>query len=180
VSCLWQLAAERSGNPAVALSNPHLGRPAHYGVVGYAMMSSPDLLTGLGRLVRYLQIVSDAALISLESDKRGHWVRLDLIGGDRAVPRQRFEYDLLTLLTFCRWMLGQSLRPLSASFSSPPPPDEAHYVEAFGCPLTFEAAFNGFLVAESDLMTTLPTAIPSLRTCTISWRAWRCANWKVQ
>jgi Arabinose-binding domain of AraC transcription regulator, N-term len=108
VSLLWQLAAERSGNPAVALANPHLARPDHYGIVGYAMMSSPDLLTGLGRLIRYLRIVSDAAAISLAAEQGGGWVQLDLFGGDRAVPRQRYEYGLLTLLTFCRWMLGLS------------------------------------------------------------------------
>jgi len=162
VSSLWCIAVERSGNPGVALANPHLARPAHYGVVGYAMMSSPDLMTGLGRLIRYLRIVSDAALISLEPHKEGHWVRLDLVRGERAVPRQRFEYGLLTLLTFCRWMLGHWLRPISASFAFPPPPDDAPYAEAFGCPLIFDASFNAFLVAETDLTTILPTAIPQL------------------
>src|ERR1700730_4275760 len=53
-SRLWMLAAERSGNPDIALSNPHLPRPDQYGVVGYAVMSSPDLHAGLIRLIRYL------------------------------------------------------------------------------------------------------------------------------
>jgi len=162
VSLLWQLAAERSANPAVALANPHLARPDHYGIVGYAMMSSPDLLTGLGRLIRYLRIVSDAAAISLVAEPAGRWVRLDLFGGYRAVPRQRYEYGLLTLLTFCRWMLGHSLRPQSASFSFPVPADVSPYVEAFGCPLFFDAKSNGFFVTEKDLSSKLPTAIPQL------------------
>ncbi|HEY2535052.1 MAG TPA: AraC family transcriptional regulator ligand-binding domain-containing protein, partial [Xanthobacteraceae bacterium] len=65
-SRLWALAAERSGNPDIALSNPHLPRPDQYGVVGYVMMSSPDLQAGLMRLIRYLRVVSDAAVITLE------------------------------------------------------------------------------------------------------------------
>ena len=162
VSLLWQLAAVRAGNPAVALTNPHLARPDHYGIVGYAMMSSPDLLTGLGRLIRYLRIVSDAAVISLVTEQEGCWVRLDLLGGARAVPRQRYEYGLLTLLTFCRWMLGHSLRPQSASFGFPAPEDVSPYVEAFGCPLLFDAKSNGFFIAERDLLSKLPTAIPQL------------------
>lgn len=162
VSRLWQLAAERSGNPAVALASPHLARPDHYGLVGYAMMSSPDLRTGLERLIRYLRIVSDAAVISLAAEREGYWVRLDLFGGSRAVPRQRYEYGLLTLLTFCRWMLGHPLRPRSALFSFPAPADVAPYNEAFGCPLIFDAASNGFLLSTQDLASKLPTSVPQL------------------
>lgn len=72
-----------AGNPAVALANPHLARPDHHGIVGCAMMSGPDLLTGLGRLVRYPRIVSDAAAISLVTKQGRRWVRLDLFGGLR-------------------------------------------------------------------------------------------------
>jgi hypothetical protein len=42
------------------------------------MMSSPDLLTGLERLIRYLRIVSDAVSISLDPGEGGRWVKLDL------------------------------------------------------------------------------------------------------
>src|SRR6266404_4764037 len=159
---LWSLAAERSGNPAVALSNPHLARPDHYGVVGYAMMSSPDLMTGLSRLIRYLCIVSDAASISLNEGPGGRWVRLEMFGGQCLVPRQRYEYGRLTLLTFCRWMLGRSLKPLVAAFSHPPPVAIEPYNEAFGCPFQFGATFNAFLVANQDLASKLPTAVPQL------------------
>jgi len=162
VSLLWQLAAERTGNQAIGLVNPHLARPDHYGIVGYAMMSSPDLLTGLGRLIRYLRIVSDAATISLVTEQGGSWVRLDLLGGGREIPRQRYEYGVLTLLTFCRWMLGHPLRPQSALFSFPEPADVGPYVEAFGCPLLFNTKYNGFFVTEKDLSSKLPTAVPQL------------------
>lgn len=162
VSLLWCLAVERSGDPAVALKNPHVAASSHYGVVGYTMMSSPDLRTGLERLIRYLRIVSDAASISLMPQPGGRCVRLDLFGGMRPVPRQRYEYGLLTLLTFCRWMTGRELRPLSASFSFPAPPDPQPYIEAFQCPLRFGTDFNGFSLVEQDLCATLPTGIPAL------------------
>lgn len=162
VSRLWSLAVERSGNPAVALANPHLARPDHYGVVGYAMMSSPNLMIGLERLIRYLCIVSDAASMGLDQDRRGRWVRLDFLGGDYPVPRQRYEYGLLTLLTFCRWMLGRPLKPVTAAFSFPRPADMDPYDDAFGCPFEFDAAFNAFLVSNADLDTRLPTAVPEL------------------
>jgi AraC-like DNA-binding protein len=162
VNRLWTLAAKRSGNPAVALANPHLARPDHYGVVGYAMMSSRDLVAGLERLIRYLCVVSDAAVMTLDPERGGRWVRLDFYGGEVPVPRQRYEYGLLTLLTFCRWMLGRDLKPAVATFSYPAPVLMAPYDDAFGCPFEFDAKFNAFLVSEADLATVLPTAAPEL------------------
>jgi len=162
VSLLWCLAAERSGNPAVALGGPQMEPPTHYGVVGYAMMSSPDLQTGLERLIRYLRLVSDAASISLVHHPGGRCIRLDLFGGERSVPRQRYEYGLLTLLTFCRWMTGRELRPLWACFSFPAPGDERAHRAAFNSPLQFNGDFNGVCIADHDLFSKLPTGIPAL------------------
>ena len=161
-SRLWALAAERSGNPDIALSNPHLPRPDQYGVVGYSMMSSPDLQTGLVRLIRYLCIVSDAAVIALQPGTGGRWVKLELYGGECPIPRQRYDYGLLTLLTFCRWMLSRPLRPLAAAFSNPVPMSIAAYNEAFNAPLQFDAKFNGFFVSDEDLACRIPTALPEL------------------
>lgn len=162
MSRLWSLAAERAGNPDVALVNPHVAQPAHYGIVGYAMMSSPDLEGGLVRLIRYLRIVSDAATISLVPGRDGKWVRLDLAGASLPVPRQRMEYGLLTLLTFIRWMTGGPLKPLSAQFDYPPPDDDRAHREAFLCRLKFDARFSGFLVSKADLASPLPTSVPAL------------------
>ena len=40
VSLLWQLAVERSGNPAIGLLTSNVVRPASFDVVAYVMMSS--------------------------------------------------------------------------------------------------------------------------------------------
>jgi AraC-like DNA-binding protein len=161
-SRLWTLAAEISGKADIGLSNPHLPRPDQYGIVGYAMMSSSDLLTGLTRLIRYLCLVSDAVTITLEPGIGGRWVKLELYGGECPVPRQRYDYAILTLLTLCRWMLGRPLQPLAACFVHAAPTSLATYHEAFNAPLQFDAKFNGFLVSDEDLASKLPTAIPQL------------------
>jgi AraC-like DNA-binding protein len=161
-SRLWALAAERSGNPDIGLSNPHLPRPDQYGIVGYAMMSSSDLLTGLTRLIRYLCLVSDAVNIALEPGDGGRWMQLELFGGECPIPRQRYDYAILTLLTLCRWMLGRPLLPLAACFTHAVPMSIAAYNEAFNSPLQFDAKFNGFLISNEDLACKLPTAIPEL------------------
>jgi AraC-like DNA-binding protein len=161
-SRLWAIAAERSGNPDIALFDPHKPRPDQYGVVSYVMMSSPDLQTGLVRLIRYLCIVSDAVTITLEPGTGGRWVKLELFGGECPIPRQRYDYGLLTLLTFCRWMLSRPLKPLVTAFSHSVPMSIAAYNEAFNSPLEFDAKFNGFLASSEDLACKLPTAAPEL------------------
>src|SRR6516225_441127 len=68
VSLLWQLAVARSGNPAIGLLRSNVVRPASFDVIGYAMLSSPNLLGLLQGLARYVDIVSDAANISIMED----------------------------------------------------------------------------------------------------------------
>src|SRR5271168_1225251 len=161
-SRIWTLAAERSGNPDIGLSNPHLPRPDQYGIVGYAMMSSPNLLTGLTRLIRYICLVSDAVTITLEPGSGGRWVNLELHGGECPIPRQRYDYAVLTLLTLCRWMLGRPLKPLSASFTHAVPMSLTAYNEAFHSPLHFDGKFDGFLISDEDVASKLPTSIAEL------------------
>jgi AraC-like DNA-binding protein len=161
-SQLWTLAAERSGNPDIGLSNPHMPRPDQYGIVSYAMMSSPNLLAGLRRLIRYICLVSDAITITLESDDGGSWMKLAIFGGECPIPRQCYDYEILTILTLCRWMLARPLRPLAASFAYPAPMSLAAYNEAFNSPLHFEATFSGFMISDDDLKSKLPTAAAEL------------------
>jgi hypothetical protein len=74
-------------------------------------MSAPDLLGTLHRIVRYVRIVSDAATVSVRQHTDSHRLVLDLNPGRRPVPHQRFAFDLLTFLSFCRWVSGNELTP---------------------------------------------------------------------
>src|SRR5215471_11668809 len=57
ISRLWQIAATRSGNPAIGLTNSSAVKPGSFDVVAYTMMSSPNLLGILERAVRYVDIL---------------------------------------------------------------------------------------------------------------------------
>jgi AraC-like DNA-binding protein len=162
VSLLWQRAVVRSGNPAIGLANSNVVKPASFDVVAYTMMSSPHLLGVLERLNRYVAIVSDAATIVVTEDDEGYRMILELFGGGPPVPRQRFEFDLMTLLSFCRWITNRDLRPLAVELRFPPPADLQPYQEAFKCPLRFNASANALLFARADAFSPLPTAHPLL------------------
>src|SRR5262249_51231916 len=89
ISRLWELAVERSGNPAIALAQHRVARPASFDVVGYSMMSCADLRSAFERLIRYLLILSDALNMTMREEARGCRVTFVLFGGGRPVPRQR-------------------------------------------------------------------------------------------
>jgi len=162
VSLLWQLAVARSGDPAIGLANSSIAKPASFDVVAYTMMSSPNLLGILERVSRYVGIVSDAASLVITEDDEGYRMILELFGGGPPVPRQRFEFDLMTILSFCRWVTNRDLRPLALELRFPPPADLRPYQEAFKCTLRFGAPVNALLFAGADVMNPLPTAHPLL------------------
>src|SRR6516165_3217973 len=162
VSLLWQLAVARSGDPAIGLANSSIAKPASFDVVAYTMLSSPNLLGILERLSRYVGIVSDAASLVVTEDDEGYRLILELFGGGQPVPRQRFEFDLMTILSFCRWITHRDLRPLALELRFPPPADLQPYKDAFKCSLRFNSSANALLFARADAISPLPTAHPLL------------------
>lgn len=162
ISLLWQLAVERTGNPAIAFAAARNVRPAIFGVVGYAMMSSANLFDALERLIRYLRILSSSALVSMDLNGHAIAVTLDLQGGALPIPRQRIEFDLLTLFAFCRWVSGEALKPLAVELAHDVPDDVQPYLEAFQCVPRFNAQGNRVLLALADFRAPLPTHQPQL------------------
>jgi AraC-like DNA-binding protein len=162
ISLLWDLAVERSRNPLISLAQPHVVRPANFDVVGYTMMSCANLRDAYERLVRYLRILSDA-LTMTRSEERGRYrVTFELHGGERPVPRQRMEFILVTLSTFCRWVSGRDVNPLEVALSYPAPADPRPYRDAFRCPVSFDAKVSSLLYAVDDLVRPLSTSNPVL------------------
>jgi AraC-like DNA-binding protein len=162
ISRLWELAAERSGNPAIGLAQHHVVRPASFDVVGYAMMSCADLHGAFERLIRYMLIISDTFTMTMSEERAGYRMTFVLFGGDRPVPRQRIEFILVTLIGFCRWISGREVHPLAIELPYPPPADPAPYRAALRCPVTYDASRNSLLFARADMTVPLPAANPRL------------------
>ena len=115
MSRLWRAAAEISGDPNVGLASALVPKPGNFDIVGYAMLSSKDLRGALQSFSRHMRLVSDAAEITLHDQGENVLARFDQCGGREPVPRQRIEFNLLTLLTFCRWVSGRHILPVSLS-----------------------------------------------------------------
>jgi len=162
ISRLWELAVERSGNPAIGLARHHIARPAAFDVVGYTMMSCNNLHAAFERLIRYLLILSDALTMTMIEERAGWRVTFVLLGGERPVPRQRIEFIFITVISFCRWITGRDVHPLAVDLPYPTPKDPTPYRAAYCCPVSFDASGASMLFGNADLSTPLPTSNPLL------------------
>ncbi len=158
ISRFWELAAEQSGNPAIAFAQHQVVRPASFDVVGYTMMSCANLLGAFERLIRYMLILSDALTMTLSEEQGTIRVTFDLFGGKRPVPRQRVEYILISVVSYCRWISGREVYPTAVEFPYPSPADPAPYQDAFGCKVLFGAPSSCLLFSRTDLTVPLPTS----------------------
>lgn len=163
VTKLWGKAVQDAGNPALGLDRDLVSRFVNFDVVGHAMLSSPDLRSGLNSLARYLALVSDAATFELQADNANSWLVLGHTGTTLRVPRQRQEYGMLSLLTLCQWLTRREVRALAVEFAFPEPVSEQPYRAAFGCcPLRFGQPATRLLLVEADLATPLPSRSPAM------------------
>jgi AraC-like DNA-binding protein len=162
LSHLWELAVERSRNPAIALAQHQVARPAAFDVVGYTMMSCADLRGAFERLIRYLLILSDALTMTMTEEGESYRIDFVLFGGDRPIPRQRIEFIFVTVVSFCRWITRSDVSPRSVELAYPGPADLAPYRTAFRCPVFFDAPRNSLLFASADMNLALPTFNPQL------------------
>lgn len=157
VSLLWELAVARSGKQTIGLTRALAAAHGNPGTVRYAMLASPTLRDALALLVRYMNVVSNAATSSLTEDPEGAWFALGHQGGERPVPRQRVEFGMLTMLTNASWLTGRELVPLAVEFVYPDPADATSHRAAFGCPVHFNRFANRMLLRHADLALPLPT-----------------------
>ncbi len=158
VNLLWELALARSGNPAIGLVGAVQAKPRHFGIVAYALMSAPDLLGILHRMVRYIGIVSDAAIVTVRKRGDDHRLVLTVRPGSRPAPHQRFAFDLLRFLSFCRWVTDAELKPAAVELSHPGGQSALAFAAAFGCMPRFGAAENALVFSAADATRPLPTA----------------------
>jgi AraC-like DNA-binding protein len=162
ISRLWELAVERSGNPALGLAQHGVVRPASFDVVGYTMLSCANLRGAFERLVRYLLILSDALSMTISEERGVCRVTFELFGGNRPVPRQRIEFIFTTVIGFCRWIGGRDIHPVAIDLAYPVPADPAAYRAAFRCPVVFDAPHNSLQFSAADMSAPLPASNPML------------------
>jgi AraC-like DNA-binding protein len=163
-------AFDRALEHAVALTGDaflglHAGeqiRPAHYGVLGYVMMSCDTSRQLIERHRRWHQLVARGARIEYEETPDRLTLRETPPEGC-SVIRPAGECHMSAMLTFARWVFGRQFRPLEVRFPHAAPASLGEYERVFQCRLVFGSPSFGLSIANGLLDRPLPHADAALR-----------------
>lgn len=162
---LMDLAELESGDPNLGLKAGAHFHPGSFQLVGYVMMSSPNLKEALEQLVRFFPLVGNGAnlVLSPEPGERLRLVCLELLEENSVRGRAFEDAGAAALLGFCRWLTGsRPPRPLQIEFVHGEPEDLTEYLQLFGCSLRFGVEHNSILFDQQELLRPLSTANEAL------------------
>lgn len=134
---LWQQVEQQSYNPAIGLKIGNLLQPSHFDVMFFLVLSSPDLASAAQALVTYSDIIGEGGSFVIERSTVG-W-RLIYQPTFLAAQKIRIEAILVCVINGVKWLMGESLCPLSLSFSHQKLAKLSEYQQLFGqCEVHFE------------------------------------------
>lgn len=153
---LWHLAAEVTQDPCFGLWASRFVTQTTFQALGFAIFASQTLRDAFERLVRYGNLVTEAADIEFVEAGQSARFRLTLpTGPDR--PSDEGIDAVLSLLVRTAWMLsGQRVAPVAVALERPEPfPSEA-FSRVFRAPVRFAQDENFLEYAAADLDARLP------------------------
>jgi AraC-like DNA-binding protein len=160
-SLLWEALAAGSTDPLVGFRVFPPDPLSWLGALGHLVLASPNLKSAAASLMRYMPLVSPIVHASIEPTAQRTRVGLRLVGRERAVPQQRYDFTWNLLLSTLRFVAGRpDLRPVQVDYACPTPQASAAYSAHFGCPVRFGTPGNAIEFANADLLTPIPTANP--------------------
>lgn len=117
----------------------HIGefiKPAHYGVLGYSVMSCKTAAEVFERHMRYEHLVSSRAISTYHYE--GDQIRLTWDTRGIQVGRHVAEENLTAVLTYLRWITGRVPKTTRISFAHAAPADLSEHRRVFDCPIEFD------------------------------------------
>ena len=154
-------AVELSGDEAFGLRAARVYLPSQFGALGYAWQASLTLRKACMRLERFVRVVNDKAVVTLE-DKDGCMIVTLKLDVESACEFARDDGALAMLTRMCRLISGDDFRLQAVNFKHEEPADIKPYFEYFGCPLNFNQKENQVLIPLAFVDETLAGANPEL------------------
>ncbi|MGA4472331.1 AraC family transcriptional regulator [Ectopseudomonas chengduensis] len=161
---LMALAEQASGNPDIGLRAHRHFLPGSLQLVGYVMMSSPNLRQALESLARFFPLLGSGFTLGLTEEEDGlRFWGVDHPEDGSPRPRSFEDAGMASMLGFCRWLTGDNLpSPRDIQFTYGEPADTSEHRQVFGCNLYFGAPRNSILFDRRALQQPLSTANEAL------------------
>ncbi len=158
---VWELAAEATGDEAIAIHVAEIRAPAAVDVLEYAFRASPTLREALGQVVRYARVMHDRVALRLAPE--GGALRLTgTVPPAHPINRYQAEFFLATWLRLARETCSPDLVPVEARLAHSAPARVDEHRRFFACPVLFDQPDVGLLIAGADLDRTMHGADPAL------------------
>ncbi len=151
-------AAASIPDPAFGLFAARCWHPSNLGALGFAWLTSSTLRTGLGRVVRYWQLLGEASSTRLEESPVGLTFVLARQAPDPQSGAVTVDFVTSLIVDMCRMNAGSSLRPLVVRLRRVRPPHHETYRRFFGCAVHFDADEDSITISRRDADRPLPTS----------------------
>lgn len=158
VSKIWEESVSQCNDPSLPLRLATRWPLPSFDALGYALLSSPSLLSGLERMSRFLSVVSSAAVVTVQSKHDRTTFEFFLHGGGYKIPHQRYEFDILCFLQFFRWIMGRHLDTAEVELAHEQSLDTNLYFNAFECPVKFKSGSYKIIFGTEETLLPVPTS----------------------
>lgn len=158
ITRLWRAAVHCTQDAGFGLKAGAGVGPASFNVVSYLLQSAPTLRAALALVQKYQRLISDGGRFQTITGPEACWVVYHPRQGALAFSPHQIEAVLAAVVVFARWVTGSALRPQRVQLSQARIGPLAGYREVFQCPVDFEQAFSGVLLANAQLDAPLPQA----------------------
>lgn len=161
VEALWMEIIESIDDPFIGLKAAELWHPSSSGPMGYAWLASSSLRTAFERLIRYLRVVTEGMQCRIE-EKEGEFSFIHSFHEDSLNIPEQVDAILATVTALCRINYGQSLNPISVSFTHSTQEETGEYFAFFRCPVYFDFPDNRITLTQEVVDKRLPSSNPLL------------------
>jgi AraC-like DNA-binding protein len=155
-AALWQLIAQRAGDPGIGIRMGAALQVRQWGLLGYAMSYSSSLGAALRRLTRYARILSEDLQFHLSEPGAGH-VAIEQRARDLGAGLPyAVNFRFASLVGVCRQITRAEVVPSEIAFAYEAPNSTLEYRRFFRCPLRFNQPLSIVTFAKRDLDLPVP------------------------
>jgi len=133
----WQLAADYIQDPCFGIHAGVHWLPGDLHALGYAFLSSKTLRIGLGRIVRYNEVIDQVINFIIDEDDEHLILSYENTRKDLPEPLALESARWSTVLTMCRTAKPEGISPAKVELTNGPMKCKKEYEAFFGCPITY-------------------------------------------
>lgn len=180
MAVVWREAVAQTGDPCFALRLTKFFQPNIYSAVGLSLASSRTVGEGLKRCLRYYQLTTDAAQLSLEEHEDEVHLLYTIPPEHQPVADEAVEAFSATMVALFRTMMGEDFGPKAVYYTHDKTAWQEKYQEFFQCPVSFNQPLTRMVFDREALDQEQLFANPTLTATLDEWMNQYLAQFKAE